>query len=79
LRVQLYNYNALILDTIHKMLLDKKTMEGWTTMYIYYKDNNYLYSHSSNNKIYKQTGDRSVPGDFHFDALKCDMLTSNFF
>lgn len=51
------NYNALILDTIHKMLLDKKTMEGWTTMYIYDKDNNYLYSHSSNNKIYKQTGD----------------------
>lgn len=51
------DYNDSILDSVHKMLLDKKTMEGWTTLYIYDKNNKYLFSHSSNNQKYKQTGD----------------------
>lgn len=51
------NINIISFDKIHKILWDDEKRLGWITLLILDDKNKYLYSHSSDNKIYKQNGD----------------------
>jgi hypothetical protein len=44
-------------DSIHAMLYDKAGRSGWITLMVYDSTGKYLFSHSSENKIYIQHGD----------------------
>ena len=45
------------LDSIHHILYDKNLHSGWITLMVYDSMGNYLFSHSSENQIYRQHGD----------------------
>ncbi len=59
IRVELQNnsVNDSIINNLHKVLHDSTSHHGWQTLLVYDKNGKYLYSHSSNNQKYKQTGD----------------------
>jgi hypothetical protein len=44
-------------DSIHMLLYDSVKHDGWPTLLVFDPDGKYLFSHSPENKIYKQTGD----------------------
>lgn len=45
------------INDLHKILYNDSIKKGWATLMVFDRHGNYLYSHSSTNKIYRQTGD----------------------
>jgi hypothetical protein len=45
------------LNAIHDILHDSATRQGWAVMWVYDKEDKYLFSHHWRGKIYQQTGD----------------------
>ena len=50
-------FHDTIFHQVHSLLYDSLSKKGWATLLIFDNKGNYLYSHSSNNKFYKQKGD----------------------
>ncbi len=51
------NFQDTVFHKVHSLLYDASKGEGWITLLIFDNQDKYLYSHSSNNKFYRQKGD----------------------
>jgi hypothetical protein len=49
--------DTIFFNELHKLLYDEEKKVGWGVLVIFDRQNNYMFSHSHNNKIYSQTGD----------------------
>ncbi|MBD1362275.1 hypothetical protein IDJ77_00510 [Mucilaginibacter sp. ZT4R22] len=56
-KLQQKSYKLSLLDSLHSMLYNKTTREGWAVIMVYDENGEYVISHSPNSKLYKQTGD----------------------
>lgn len=57
LKLKHNNFQDTVFHQVHSLLYDSSKKEGWMTLLIFNDKGNYLYSHSINDKFYKQNGD----------------------